>query len=116
MKNRILMLTIIIAAIVNLLSISALDSDSNIPFVCGLASLIYLILVAVANNWGEERSVKNARHVANMEVAQKITVAGRLQSREYTKRINENESEPRTAYEFSVSKLIEGGNTDESIY
>ena len=55
MKNRILMLTIIIATIVNLLSVSALDSDSSIPFICGLASLIYLILVAVANNWGEER-------------------------------------------------------------
>jgi hypothetical protein len=34
-----------------------------------------------------------------------VLIWGRIQSREYVKRIGESETEKRTAYEVSVSKL-----------
>ena len=35
----------------------------------------------------------------------RIRIWGRIQSREYTKKLSETESEVRTAYEVSVSRL-----------
>ncbi len=45
--------------------------------------------------WG-----KNARLIKNAPVGQKMCVAGRIQSRQYTKRLDNGETELRTAYEF----------------
>ncbi len=50
--------------------------------------------------WG-----RNARFVKNLTVGEKIALSGRIQSREYQKKINENETKLLTAYEVSVSKL-----------
>ena len=50
--------------------------------------------------WG-----RNARFASAFEVGEHVQVMGRIQSREYMKRIGENQSERRTAYEVSVSKL-----------
>ncbi len=50
--------------------------------------------------WG-----RNARFVRELNVGDKIAISGRIQSREYQKRISENEVAVRTAYEVSVSKL-----------
>ena len=50
--------------------------------------------------WG-----RNARFVKNLAVGEKIAVSGRIQSREYTKKISETESKVMTAYEVSVSRL-----------
>ena len=50
--------------------------------------------------WG-----RNARFAAGFEVGTHIQIYGRIQSREYTKKINEEECERRTAYEVSVSKI-----------
>jgi single-stranded DNA-binding protein len=50
--------------------------------------------------WG-----RNARFSQDLEVGRRITVSGRIQSREYTKKIGET-SEVRIAYELSVSKII----------
>lgn len=50
--------------------------------------------------WG-----RNARFVKNLSVGEKIAVSGRIQSREYQKKISETESKVMTAYEVSVSKL-----------
>lgn len=60
--------------------------------------------------WG-----RNARFCRSLAVGTKISVAGRIQSRQYVKKINEEESETRTAYEISVSKveLSEGHADDE---
>ena len=52
------------------------------------------------NCWG-----RNARFAAGFEVGGHVQIWGRIQSREYVKRIGENQSERRTAYEVSVSKL-----------
>ena len=53
--------------------------------------------------WG-----RNARFVRDIEVGQKIFVTGRIQSREYTKKLSETESEVRVAYELSIGKLVRG--------
>ena len=50
--------------------------------------------------WG-----RNARFASNLKVGQNVKIWGRIQSREYMKRISENETEKRIAYEVSVSKL-----------
>ena len=50
--------------------------------------------------WG-----RNARYASTFEVGGHIQIWGRVQSREYVKKINEEESEKHVAYEVSVSKL-----------
>ncbi len=51
-------------------------------------------------SWG-----RNARYASAFEIGTRIRVWGRVQSREYTKKISEEESEKRIAYEVSVSKM-----------
>ena len=50
--------------------------------------------------WG-----RNARYAGKLPVGSRIQIWGRIQSRDYMKKISETESEKRTAYEISVSKL-----------
>lgn len=50
--------------------------------------------------WG-----RNARFASGFEVGSRIQVWGRVQSRDYVKKINDEELEKHTAYEVSVSKL-----------
>lgn len=61
--------------------------------------------------WG-----KSAKWAENLEVGTEIFVQGRIQSREYVKRLSEDESEIRTAYEVSIGKMrvTENGNRKES--
>ncbi len=55
--------------------------------------------------WG-----RNARFVSDLGVGEKIYLTGRIQSRQYQKRIDEENSETRTAYEVSVNKLSTTNN------
>ena len=50
--------------------------------------------------WG-----RNARFVKNLAVGDRLAVSGRIQSREYQKKLSETEIKTMTAYEVSVSKL-----------
>lgn len=50
--------------------------------------------------WG-----RNARFVQDLAVGSRIMLSGRIQSREYQKRLSEDEVVTMTAYEVSVSKL-----------
>lgn len=50
--------------------------------------------------WG-----RNARFVKTIEVGQKVSAAGRIQSRLYNKKLNDETVETRTAYELSISKI-----------
>ena len=50
--------------------------------------------------WG-----RNARFVKSLAVGDRIAVSGRIQSREYQKKLSDTESKTMTAYEVSVSKL-----------
>lgn len=50
--------------------------------------------------WG-----RNARFTSGFEVGGHVQVWGRIQSREYVKRLEDDSTEKRVAYEVSVSKL-----------
>lgn len=50
--------------------------------------------------WG-----RNAKFVSGLSVGTKVKLWGRFQSRNYIKKISDTESESRTAYEVSISKL-----------
>ncbi|MBQ9118138.1 MAG: single-stranded DNA-binding protein [Clostridia bacterium] len=50
--------------------------------------------------WG-----RNARFVKNLGVGDRVAVSGRIQSREYQKKLSETDVKTMTAYEVSVSKL-----------
>lgn len=47
----------------------------------------------------------NARYISNFGIGEHVQISGRIQSREYKKKISDTEIELRTAYEVSVSKL-----------
>lgn len=53
-----------------------------------------------AISWG-----RNARFAKDFDVSNNIKITGRLQSREYQKKVSETEYITRVAYEISVSKL-----------
>lgn len=50
--------------------------------------------------WG-----RNAVYASDLEVGTRLQIDGRIQSREYQKRISDDEYETRTAYEVSASRL-----------
>lgn len=69
------------------------------------------LLIAVNRPYGKSDYIpciawgRNARFASSFEVGKRIQVWGRVQSRDYVKKINETETEKHTAYEVSVSKL-----------
>ena len=69
------------------------------------------LLVAVNRPYGKSDYIpcicwgRNARYASAFQVGGHVLIWGRIQSREYVKRISEEETEKRTAYEISVSKL-----------
>ena len=75
------------------------------------------LLLAVNRPYGKSDYIpciawgRNARFASGFEVGTRVKVWGRVQSREYTKKLSETECEKRVAYEVSVSKL-ECGETD----
>lgn len=79
------------------------------------------IMVAVNRPYGKSDYIpciawgRNARFAGCLEVGEHIQIQGRFQSREYTKKIGDNEVETRIAYEVSVSKIdyAEEGEADE---
>ena len=69
------------------------------------------LLIAVNRSYGKSDYIpcicwgRNARFASGFEVGSHVEIWGRIQSREYVKKINENETEKRIAYEVSVSKI-----------
>lgn len=69
------------------------------------------LLVAVNRPYGKSDYIpciawgRNARFASSFEVGKRIQIWGRVQSREYIKKISDTETEKHTAYEVSVSKL-----------
>ena len=69
------------------------------------------ILLAVNRAYGKSDYIpcicwgRNARYASGFEVGEHVQLLGRIQSREYMKKINENDTEKRVAYEVSVSKV-----------
>lgn len=77
------------------------------------------ILLAVNRPYGKSDYIpciawgRNARFAESLEVGTRLKVWGRIQSREYQKKISDDEYETRTAYEVSVSKLEVVEETEE---
>ena len=69
------------------------------------------VLLAVNRSYGKSDYIpcicwgRNARFASGFEVGSHIQILGRIQSREYVKRVDEDEAEHRIAYEVSVSKV-----------
>jgi len=69
------------------------------------------LLLAVNRPYGKSDYIpcicwgRNARFASGFEVGEHVQVLGRIQSREYIKKLSETETEKRVAYEVSVSKL-----------
>lgn len=58
--------------------------------------------------WG-----RNARLASGLEIGTRLQIEGRIQSREYQKRISDDETETRVAYEVSISKMETVEETEE---
>ena len=69
------------------------------------------LLLAVNRPYGKSDYIpcicwgRNARFASNFSVGTRCEIWGRIQSREYMKRISDDDAEKRVAYEVSVSKL-----------
>ena len=79
------------------------------------------LLLAVNRPYGKSDYIpciawgRNARFASGFEVGTRVRVWGRVQSREYTKKLSETECEKRVAYEVSISKLECGDQEDETV-
>ena len=77
------------------------------------------VLLAVNRPYGKSDYIpcicwgRNARYADQFEVGAHVQIWGRIQSREYQKKISEEEYEKRVAYEVSVSKLEYQPNEEE---
>ena len=58
--------------------------------------------------WG-----RNAKYLSRFKVGDEIKIEGRIQSREYVKKISETESETRIAYEVSIANITK---VTEAVY
>ena len=69
------------------------------------------LLIAVNRPYGKSDYIpcicwgRNARYASAFQVGGHVLIWGRIQSREYVKKISEEETQKRIAYEISVSKL-----------
>ena len=77
------------------------------PFGCKITD----ILIAVNRTYGKTDYIpcvswgRNARYASGFEVGSRIQICGRIQSRQYVKKLDDGSAEERTAYEVSISKL-----------
>jgi single-stranded DNA-binding protein len=76
------------------------------------------ILIAVNRSYNKSDYIpciawgRNARFAKNLAVGERIAVSGRIQSREYQKRITDDDIKTLTAYEVSISKLAAYENAE----
>ena len=69
------------------------------------------IMLAVNRPYGKSDYIpcifwgRNARFAGQFEVGTHVRISGRIQSREYQKRLEDGDIETRTTYEVSVSKV-----------
>lgn len=58
--------------------------------------------------WG-----RNARFVKDLDIGQKVFMTGRIQSRQYQKKLDEQNIETRTAFEISISQISTEDNLEK---
>lgn len=70
------------------------------------------LLLAVNRPYGKSDYIpcivwgRNAKYISRSNIGERIQITGRIQSREYEKRLSDTESVTRTAYEVSVRTLM----------
>lgn len=115
-----LMLTIFVKELVNPEDISEINQINLVGYICKepiyrttpFGREICDILLAVNRAYNKSDYLpciawgRNARFVRDLGVGEKLEVQGRIQSRKYQKRIDENTSETRVAYEISLSSVM----------
>ena len=76
------------------------------------------ILIAVNRSYNKSDYIpciawgRNARFAKNLAVGEKIAISGRIQSREYQKKVTDDNVVTLTAYEVSISKLAAYENAE----
>ncbi len=76
------------------------------------------VLIAVNRSYNKSDYIpciawgRNARFAKNLAVGEKIAICGRIQSREYQKKISDDLVKTLTAYEVSISKLAAYENAE----
>jgi single-stranded DNA-binding protein len=76
------------------------------------------VLIAVNRSYNKSDYIpciawgRNARFAKNLQIGERIVISGRIQSREYQKRLSDEEIKIMTAYEVSISKLSAYENAD----
>lgn len=76
------------------------------------------ILIAVNRSYNKSDYIpciawgRNARFAKNLAVGERIAVSGRIQSREYQKKVTDDDVRVMTAYEVSISKLAAYENVE----
>ena len=69
------------------------------------------LLIAVNRSYGKSDYIpciawgRNAKFAGTLDVGKNIKIWGRIQSRTYLKRLDNDETKERTAYEVSISKI-----------
>ncbi len=121
-----LMLTVFIRELISAVSVKNPNSIVLSGYVCKppvyrttpFNREIADILIAVNRSYSKSDYIpciawgRNARFAKNLAVGEKIAIAGRIQSREYQKRISDEEVKIMTAYEVSIGKLAASANAD----
>lgn len=121
LKNRLVLS--VFAQEMELLDDSQEDLEANSIFLDGyickeptyrktpLGREIADLLIVVNRSYGKSDYIpcicwgRNACFAGGLEIGSHLWIHGRIQSREYTKKISEFEAEKRVAYEVSVSKV-----------
>ena len=114
-----LMLTVFVRELINNTTIKNPNNIVLVGYVCKppvyrttpFNREIADILIAVNRSYNKSDYIpciawgRNARFAKNLCVGEKIAISGRIQSREYQKRLSDDDIKVMTAYEVSVSKL-----------
>ena len=96
---------------VNLITLDGYICKDTIYRETPLGKEITDMLLAVNRSYGKSDYIpcicwgSNARLADSLEVGSHVSVSGRIQSREYQKKLENGEFETRTTYEVSVNKI-----------
>ena len=121
-----LMLTVFVRELISVVSVKNPNSIVLSGYVCKppvyrttpFNREIADVLIAVNRSYNKSDYIaciawgRNARFAKNLTVGEKIAIAGRIQSREYQKRISDDDVKIMTAYEVSISKLAASANAE----
>ena len=102
--------------------IEAIDSKDANYRETPLGREITDMLIAVNRDYGKSDYIpciawgRNARFAGGFKIGTRVKLIGRIQSREYDKKISDTEFEKKVAYEVSVSKgdVIEEGKNENN--